>query len=147
MIVMVLRLEEGRNLHKHLRKVPSFYSILKLILLFLMGMTYGQRTLNTKNVPERCPKESRSEVICNPCPTNRNSFYQNYKNKENFAKTLGEYLKTKFKNLNEDIIRYLLFAHAFTGCDTTSTIHKFGKTTIFKKLNNLTSLQSIVETI
>ena len=26
---------------------------------------------------------------------------------------------------------YLLFAHAFTGCDTTSAIHKFRKTTIY----------------
>ena len=31
---------------------------------------------------------------------------------------------------------YLLFAHAFTGCDTTSAVHKFGKISIFGKLKS-----------
>ena len=33
-------------------------------------------------------------------------------------------------------LRYLLFAHAFTGCDTISAIHRFGKVSLFKKLQN-----------
>ena len=33
---------------------------------------------------------------------------------------------------------YCLFAHAFTGCDTMSAIHMFGKTTIFKKIHSPT---------
>jgi len=34
----------------------------------------------------------------------------------------------------------LLFGHAFTGCDTTSGINKFGKTSIFKRLNSCREL-------
>jgi hypothetical protein len=37
-------------------------------------------------------------------------------------------------NTAENIINNVLFAHAFTGCDTTSAIHNFGKTSIFRKL-------------
>ena len=43
-----------------------------------------------------------------------------------------------------EIAQYLLFAHAFTGCDTTSAIHHFGKTAIFDKVNNSDSLKSII---
>ena len=35
------------------------------------------------------------------------------------------------------------FAHAFTGCDTTSAINNFGKTSIFKKLKDFVALTSI----
>ena len=31
-------------------------------------------------------------------------------------------------------LEHLLFAHAFTRCDTTSQIHNFGKNSIFGKL-------------
>ena len=34
----------------------------------------------------------------------------------------------------------LLFAHALTGCDTTSGIYKFGKTSIFKRLQSCRAL-------
>ena len=30
--------------------------------------------------------------------------------------------------LDDMVLSYLLFSHAFTGCDTTSAVHKFGKT-------------------
>lgn len=40
---------------------------------------------------------------------------------------------------------YLLFAHAFTGCDTTSAIHRFGKTAIFKRLENSKDLREIAD--
>ena len=45
----------------------------------------------------------------------------------------------------KSVLSYLLFAHAFTGCDTTSAIHKFGEKTIF--LENLSSktLRSIAD--
>ena len=33
--------------------------------------------------------------------------------------------------LENHVIKYLLFALAFTGCDATSAIHNFGKTSIF----------------
>ena len=40
--------------------------------------------------------------------------------------------------------QYLLFAHAFTGCDTTSAIHNFGKTAIYQKIEASPALQSII---
>ena len=43
-------------------------------------------------------------------------------------------------NLNQVIVIFVLFAHAFTGCDSTSAIHNFRKQSIFSKLvapNNL----------
>ena len=43
----------------------------------------------------------------------------------------------------KSVLSYLLFAHAFTGCDTTSAIHKFGKNTIFRKLESSKPLRSI----
>ena len=45
--------------------------------------------------------------------------------------------------LENHVIKYLLFAHAFTGCDTTSAIHNFGKTSIFKKLKDSVALTNI----
>ena len=40
-------------------------------------------------------------------------------------------------------LQFLLFCHAFTGCDTTSAIHNFGKTSIFKKLQGSSKLQKL----
>ena len=45
--------------------------------------------------------------------------------------------------LENHVIKYLLFPHAFTGCDTTSAIHNFGKTSIFKKLKDSATLTNI----
>eukprot|EP00111_Clytia_hemisphaerica_P021628 TCONS_00063617-protein len=45
---------------------------------------------------------------------------------------------------NESNAEFLLFAHAFTGCDTTSAIHNFGKTSIFNKVNDSPAIQSII---
>ena len=42
----------------------------------------------------------------------------------------------------EPMLPYLLFAHAFTGCDTTS---RFGKTSIFKNLENAKRLRNIAD--
>ena len=53
---------------------------------------------------------------------------------------------TDILNVVEDhVIKYLLFAHAFTGCDTTSAIHNFGKTSIFKKLKDSIVLRNIAD--
>ena len=41
------------------------------------------------------------------------------------------------------IAEFILFAHAFTGCDTTSAIHNFGKQSIFTKLRSSASLREI----
>ena len=40
----------------------------------------------------------------------------------------------------------MLFAHAFTGCETTSAIHKFDKTGLFKKLSTSSALRKITAT-
>ena len=45
----------------------------------------------------------------------------------------------------EPTLPYLLFVHAFTGCDTTSAIYQFGKTSIFKKLKNSKRLRNIAD--
>ena len=45
--------------------------------------------------------------------------------------------------LENHVIKYLLFAHAFTGCDTTSAINNFGKTSLFKKLKDSVALTNI----
>jgi hypothetical protein len=52
-------------------------------------------------------------------------------------------VKNVIKKSNDNIVGCLLFAHAFTGCDTTSAIHMFGKTTIFRKLQTSALLKSI----
>nr|XP_047133400.1 uncharacterized protein LOC124811573 isoform X1 [Hydra vulgaris] len=49
-------------------------------------------------------------------------------------------------NTSDDtLLNYVLFAHTFTGCDTTSAIHNFGKTTIFTKLKNSNELKSTAD--
>ena len=45
--------------------------------------------------------------------------------------------------IRELFIKYLLFAHAFTGCETPSVIHNFGKTYIFRKLKDSVALTNI----
>ena len=42
-------------------------------------------------------------------------------------------------------VQFILFAHAFSGCDTTSIIHKFGKTSILSKLKNSCDLRQVAE--
>ena len=56
-----------------------------------------------------------------------------------------EYYKiSEITNKCTQFSQYLLFAHAFTGCDTTSAIHNFGKTAIFNKVKDSTTLKSII---
>ena len=38
-----------------------------------------------------------------------------------------------------------LFAPVFTGCDTTSAVYQFGKTSIFKKLKNSKRVRNIAD--
>ena len=45
-------------------------------------------------------------------------------------------IRSLIEDMDVNNLRYLLFAHAFTGCDTTSAIHRFGKLSIFKKLTS-----------
>jgi 5'-3' exonuclease len=47
--------------------------------------------------------------------------------------------------LDRVIVKFILFAHAVTGCDTTSAIHNFGKQAIFPKLASFKALQGIAE--
>ena len=38
------------------------------------------------------------------------------------------------RSTKKEYLEHLLFCHAFTGCNTTSQIHNFGKKSIFSKL-------------
>ena len=46
---------------------------------------------------------------------------------------------------NKSIADIILFAHAFTGCDTTSSIHNLGKTSIFKIIEESQEMQSLIK--
>ena len=48
-------------------------------------------------------------------------------------------------NLDPLIIKFIFFAHVFTGCDTTSVIHNFGKQAIFPKFGASNKLQQIAQ--
>ena len=52
---------------------------------------------------------------------------------------------SQFLKRGEPTLPYLLFAYAFTGCGMSSAIYRFGKTSIFKKLNNLKQLRNITD--
>ena len=45
--------------------------------------------------------------------------------------------------LENHVIKYLLFVHPLTGCNTMSAIDNFGKTSIFKKLKDSVALTNI----
>ena len=51
-------------------------------------------------------------------------------------------IKDITNNLDQPVIQYLLFAHDFTGCDTTSAIYNFGKIAIFKKIHDSKHLKN-----
>ena len=89
-------------------------------------------------------------------------YYSNNKKNREFTKRI--YLKNMTiqnnkdervsYNINDIIIstkkeylEHLLFYHAFTGCDTTSQIHNFGKKSIFSKLKMSKDLQHLSEQI
>ena len=59
-----------------------------------------------------------------------------------------EYIRVKdvIEKSGDHIVDYLLFAHVFTGCDTTLAIHKFGKTSFFKKLSTSSALRKTAAT-
>jgi 5'-3' exonuclease len=64
-------------------------------------------------------------------------------------KDAGERVKYSINDIiascDEIHIESILFAHAFTGSDTTSSIYRFGKTKILKNLKNSGELKNIVE--
>ena len=77
------------------------------------------------------------------CPTDHNVYLTNIKkNKQR------EYVRAKdvIEKSGDHIVDYLLFAHVFTGCDTTLAIHKFGKTSFFKKLSTSSALRKTAST-
>ena len=95
-----------------------------------------------------------TDVLCllvhhfEKCPTDHNVYLANMthiyikKNKQT------EYIRVKdvIEKSGDHIVDYLLFAHAFRGCDTTSTIHKFGKIGLFKKLSTSSALRKTAAT-
>ena len=90
-----------------------------------------------------------TDVLCllvfhiEKCPTDHNVYLTNIKkNKQR------EYIRVKdvIEKSGNHIVDYLLFAHVFTGCDTTLAIHKFGKTSFFKKLSTSSALRKTAAT-
>ena len=55
-------------------------------------------------------------------------------------------IKQVIKKIGSAKLKYIFFAHAFTGFDTTSAIHQFGKVSIFDKLKKK-ELQRIADLI
>ena len=63
----------------------------------------------------------------------------------------GRVMKTRLQYRLSDIIsatnnvtkEFILFGHAFTGCDCTSAIYNFGKTMIFEKFAKSQQLRSL----
>ena len=53
-------------------------------------------------------------------------------------------IKDIINNLDQSVIQYLLFAHAFTGCDTTFAIYKFSKIAIFRKIHDSNYLKILL---
>ena len=52
---------------------------------------------------------------------------------------------SQFIKRGEPMLPYLLFAHVFTGCDTTSIIYRFEKTSIFKRLEKSKRLRNTAD--
>eukprot|EP00794_Sanderia_malayensis_P008462 gene8462-9369_t len=75
-------------------------------------------------------------------PTPHDIFLTNMTRKKNKQREFYA-VKDVIEKFDDDIVDCLLFAHAFTGCDTTSAIHMFGKTVIFRKLQTSALLKSI----
>ena len=73
-------------------------------------------------------------------PTDHNVHLKNMIRKKNKQRKCIR-VKDVVEKSGDHIAEYLLFAHAFTGCDTTSAIYKFGKTSLFKKLSTSSTLK------
>ena len=54
--------------------------------------------------------------------------------KSNKDKRVSYNINDITRSTKKECLEHLLFRHAFTGCDTTSQIHNFGKKSIFSKL-------------
>ena len=71
----------------------------------------------------------------------RNSLYKNKATDQRARYNVQNVVNTS----DDTLLDYILFAHPFTGCDATSAIHNFDKTTIFTKLKNSNELKSTAE--
>ena len=54
-------------------------------------------------------------------------------------------IRTVTRQNNDLDVMHVLFAHAFSGCDTTSCINRLGKTQILKKLNKLSEFRDLAD--
>ena len=70
---------------------------------------------------------------------NLSLYFRSDKDKSEMEHDINHYKKV----LGNDICRSLLFLHAFTGCDSISSIFSIGKTSAFKKLIKEKDLQII----
>ena len=65
--------------------------------------------------------------------------------KSNKDKRVSYNINDITRSTKKECLEHLLFRHAFTGCDTTSQIHNFGKKSIFSKLKMSKDLQHLSE--
>ena len=72
-----------------------------------------------------------------------NIYIKNMTKKKESNERVCYKLHDAIDNLDPLIIKFILFTHAFAGCDTTSAIHYFGKQAIFPKLEAYNKLQQI----
>ena len=65
--------------------------------------------------------------------------------KKSSEERIGNRIKDTVENLDKIAIEFILFAHAFAGCDTTSAIHMLGKKSIFLKMESSETLRNIAK--
>ena len=73
---------------------------------------------------------------------NKNDFYLNNMTiQRNKDERVSYNINDIIRSTKKEYLEHLLFFHAFTGCNTTSPIHNFGKKSIFSKLKMSKVLQ------
>ena len=79
---------------------------------------------------------------------NKNEIYlKNMTLKSNNNKRASSNIQLIIRSTKKECLEHLLFCHAFTGCDTTSQIHNFGKKSVFSKLKISNDLQHLLEQV
>ena len=77
---------------------------------------------------------------------NKNEIYlKNMTIQSNKDERVSYNINDIIRSTKKEYLEHLLFCHAFTGCDTTSQIHNFGKKSIFSKLKMSKDLQHLSE--
>ena len=77
---------------------------------------------------------------------NKNEIYlENMTIQSNKDERVSYNINDTIRSTKKEYLEHLLFCHTFTGCNTTSPIHNFGKKSIFSKLKMSKDLQHLSE--